>query len=1161
MGEECSATCSTGARPTKWRTRGLVEPKWGGKKCTLDGTTGSAPLPTRNQGFCSQQCCKGYFEPNTGSATASQPCRQCDKGKVAAGERSTSCTPCQHGEYNDNVAQDKCKHCPKGTQNDRTGSKTIEDCADCEKGKFANNHRSKHCSMCAKGKFNALMASDSADACMNCDLGQFAAAEGSHKCELCPIGQYNDVDKFSPSATCKECPAGHFTPNTGRKSELDCQHCTCGMWSQKGSNVCATCPAGRYRTCPAGSPDNLFADGKPECAGGVSAMACAIAQPGYMAPEGSCAPTQCGVGEYQDQPGKSACLKCPAGTASDTLGATTIEVCRSCGKGEWSYEGASKCEKCAPGSSSSDTNRTEPCTWCEKGTYAAVGGSSTCTSCEPGRWIAASSSHRPNTACHLCGVGTANSNTKSSSITSCKDCDAGEYQPAEGKPSCTRCEVGKYQEREGMTQCDECVAGSANGLEGSMHADACILCAKGYYTPVRPRASGSSDARGHKSCTACGLGKHANSKGGRSEAACTWCASGSYSDEMGLALCKNCLAGTFGDEGRSQDRHATKSAGADSSAHCVECPGGEYQEHDGATDCVTCAADHYTPPNDPTHPHYHPHDHVGCIKCEVIDSVRRYSTFGKAGQNHCDPVPLDCKPSPWGAVAGFTNSYSWSEQANNEALADGAGSAHAKHQALVDGAHARSDFDQGLNFDNGPLHSQWTVGDWSQCSKSCTEQGGSPGKQTRTRHPVRQPANGACGNGGSTSYLNGFKGTNGKGARNLSEDDCKQAWGGGKPCSDFQWEEWRECGTQPCPIDCVMSQWGEWEPCTKNCGKGETYRVRVIETHPAHGGIECPTQPEHADTDTTQHGYSTTHGCHSPPCKTWIRDSKPCNDHSCGKHCTKEGSCHSYPASCNLEHVHCTVKWLTHHRSNKQIRKDLSTCGHSAIEESNTCWNNLDGLGNTCKRDGTYQCKDGFASHSNNDFCNEDACHKMQADELALSARLEEQYKKCIAGDTGLKIQNANRASQGLPPIPGTSPCRNKWPTLQVTHDRKNMDQSGQFHCKRDGPSSCSCQCDRHPTCCDRKDNVLVSKELDKNTAMRGNRFFGVEEKQDCCNMCTNHPTCTSWEYTSEKVCVLQDGLVTEASFAPNPVPNDITTWAGTPAGTPCTFVQPAAAN
>merc|ERR1712100_186307 len=205
--------------------------------------------------------------------------------------------------------------------------------------------------------------------------------------------------------------------------------------------------------------------------------------------------------------------------------------------------------------------------------------------------------------------------------------------------------------------------------------------------------------------------------------------------------------------------------------------------------------------------------------------------------------------------------------------------------------------------------------------------------------------------------LNGFKGTNGKGNRDLSEDECKQAWGGGKPCSDFKWEEWRECGTQPCPIDCVMSQWGEWEPCTKNCGKGETWGVRVIETHPAHGGVECPTQPEHADADTTQHGYSTTHGCHSPPCKTWVRDSKPCNDHSCGKHCTKEGSCHSYPASCNLEHVHCHVKWLTHHRSNKQIRKDLSTCGHSAIEESNTCWNNLDGLGNTCKRDGTLNAR------------------------------------------------------------------------------------------------------------------------------------------------------------------------------------------------------------
>merc|ERR1712167_539190 len=97
-----------------------------------------------------------------------------------------------------------------------------------------------------------------------------------------------------------------------------------------------------------------------------------------------------------------------------------------------------------------------------------------------------------------------------------------------------------------------------------------------------------------------------------------------------------------------------------------------------------------------------------------------------------------------------------------------------------------------------------------------------------------------------------------------------------------------------------------------------------------------------------------------------------------------------FPSTCHPGHVSCKVRWLEHHRSSKQIRTDLPTCGHSDIEESNTCWNNLKADGTACE-----PCTHGSIAkgapdlglsrlalannpsmvvHSNNDFCNEEAC-------------------------------------------------------------------------------------------------------------------------------------------------------------------------------------------
>lgn len=50
------------------------------------------------------------------------------------------------------------------------------------------------------------------------------------------------------------------------------------------------------------------------------------------------------------------------------------------------------------------------------------------------------------------------------------------------------------------------------------------------------------------------------------------------------------------------------------------------------------------------------------------------------------------------------------------------------------------------------------------------------------------------------------------------------------------------CAWTPCPNDCVVAKWGGWKPCTKTCGAGGvTFRTRkVVERPTAHAGLPCP---------------------------------------------------------------------------------------------------------------------------------------------------------------------------------------------------------------------------------------------------------------------------------------------------------------------------------
>lgn len=71
---------------------------------------------------------------------------------------------------------------------------------------------------------------------------------------------------------------------------------------------------------------------------------------------------------------------------------------------------------------------------------------------------------------------------------------------------------------------------------------------------------------------------------------------------------------------------------------------------------------------------------------------------------------------------------------------------------------------------------------------------------------------------------------------------------GGQVCPsvDERTEE-RECNTQPCPIDCKMSEWSDWDDCGATCGEGKQFRRRTVVTEPLWEGLPCESNTQMRD--------------------------------------------------------------------------------------------------------------------------------------------------------------------------------------------------------------------------------------------------------------------------------------------------------------------------
>ncbi|CAJ1440261.1 unnamed protein product [Effrenium voratum] len=95
---------------------------------------------------------------------------------------------------------------------------------------------------------------------------------------------------------------------------------------------------------------------------------------------------------------------------------------------------------------------------------------------------------------------------------------------------------------------------------------------------------------------------------------------------------------------------------------------------------------------------------------------------------------------------------------------------------------------------------------------------------------------------------------------------------GGLPCMGPMHEV--ETCHRP-PVDCVVSDWTEWDECDRSCGAGQARRQRQVVTFPEHGGQLCPS-------DLTQMKACSLPNCNIQDCQVsgWL-DWGDCST-SCG---------------------------------------------------------------------------------------------------------------------------------------------------------------------------------------------------------------------------------------------------------------------------------------
>ena len=531
------------------------------------------------------------------------------------------------------------------------------------------------------------------------------------------------------------------------------------------------------------------------------------------------------------------------------------------------------CFKCTAGHGPNEFQ--DACIECPAGQFSATEGVN-CTRCPLGRYT----DNAGQSQCTLCAEG--QSTFAQGSSTSCEQCPPGQYNRIAGA-ECTACPSGKYQNTPGQLYCFLCTASSISNVS----AATCTNCTAGH-TASADRTTCKACQGGQRwasktspGCEQCPAGQFG------SEDSCVNCTIGQYGPSIGLG-CLNCSAGFY---------QATEGQTA-----CVQCPQGNYSSSPGSNKCAPCQPGRFSALPQrmlcnecPRGKHQPSGGSNQCLECDGTN------TTVTKGQQTCntpctDPLAFDASSVFTGVIYRIENTTTnTTVQSNGNvpiqqvtkcgvtlklSTMDSSGrsrlpiaSRHAvdfvTYVRFVDAGRRRLNqggIDASVVYGRMCQYTPW--GSFGNCDASCRTSDTQVVTKIRSRsvrfaHPPDNSCtqliqNGSCSKprcpinclltqwgqyGPCTASCGGGVRTR---ARTLVQANAFEV----EPCGAFIETTTDQCGPEHCPIDCLTTQESITE-CTKTCGTGQQY-VKYRVTRPSrYGGavcknneyVNCSTQP------------------------------------------------------------------------------------------------------------------------------------------------------------------------------------------------------------------------------------------------------------------------------------------------------------------------------
>ena len=231
-----------------------------------------------------------------------------------------------------------------------------------------------------------------------------------------------------------------------------------------------------------------------------------------------------------------------------------------------------------------------------------------------------------------------------------------------------------------------------------------------------------------------------------------------------------------------------------------------------------------------------------------------------------DKCPIDCQVTDWSnwdaCTAKCGGGYQWQRrQVLTKNSNNGKGCPVLSQKRLCNDSPCKIDCQM----------TEWSA--WSACSVDC---GGGTQKRTRTMTRENQHNGKTCPPGREDRACNisecpincelsqwgnwpQCSSTCGGGRQTRYRSIEVTSAFGGKACGALT--QPRACATKSCPVDCLMGSWGPWQKCDKTCGGGAEQRFRNVDTDALNGGKQCGARSQ----------------------------NRPCNVHACPTDCNDKG--------------------------------------------------------------------------------------------------------------------------------------------------------------------------------------------------------------------------------------------------------------------------------